>query len=89
MERISVADAERSFSVLLNRVRAEGISIELAEGDKVVAHLSPAVPRPSLRVHDLNAFLRSLPKLGDDAESFGHDLRSIRREFPAETNPWD
>jgi predicted DNA-binding antitoxin AbrB/MazE fold protein len=42
-----------------------------------------------LTVGKLNAFLRSLPALGDDAEEFAQDVRAIRTEFPAEANPWD
>ena len=42
-----------------------------------------------LTVGKLNAFLRSLPALGDDAEEFAKDVRAVRGEFPAEANPWD
>jgi len=89
MHRISVTEAERDFSKLVNRVYAEGISVELERGDKVIARLTPAGPRSPVKVHDLNAFLASLPKLEDDAEAFGADVRAIRRDFPAEANPWD
>lgn len=37
-----------------------------------------------LTVGNLNAFLQSLPSLGDDAEDFLQDVRAIRAEFPAE-----
>lgn len=56
-----------------------------AEVRVTVEYLPPA----PLTVGDLNAFLRSLPKLGDDAEEFAKDIRAIRAEFPAEKNPWD
>jgi antitoxin (DNA-binding transcriptional repressor) of toxin-antitoxin stability system len=89
MERMTVSDAEREFGNLVNRVYSEGISIELEQGDKVVARLTPAGPRSPLKVRDLNAFLQTLPQLGDDAKAFDQDLRDIRRQFPAEANPWD
>ena len=89
MERITVADAEREFGNLVNRVYSEGISIELAKDDKVVARLTPGGPQSPLKVRDLNAFLQDLPQLGDDVETFDRDLRQIRRQFPAEGNPWD
>jgi predicted DNA-binding antitoxin AbrB/MazE fold protein len=44
---------------------------------------------PPLTVGKLNAFLSSLPALGDDADEFARDIRDIRAEFPPETNPWD
>ena len=89
MERMTVADAGRDFGNLVNRVYSEGISIELEQGDKVVARLTPGGPSVPLKVSDLTAFLQGLPQLGDDAEAFDQDLREIRRQFPAEADPWD
>jgi antitoxin (DNA-binding transcriptional repressor) of toxin-antitoxin stability system len=89
MERMTVADAEREFGNLVKRVYTEGISIELEQGDRVVARLTPGGPQSPLKVRDLNEFLCQLPSLGDDAEAFDEDLRKVRREFPAEGNPWD
>ncbi len=88
MPRISIADAEREFASLVTRVYSEGIDVELERGDKVIAHLTPAVPRSPLKVRDLNSFLRGLPKLGDDASPFLEDVRAIRRELPVEGDPW-
>ncbi len=53
---------------------------------RITIELLPASP---ITVGQLNAFLRNLPALGDDAEEFAQDVRAIRAEFPAETNPWD
>ena len=89
MPRITVAQAERNFVDLVNRVYAEGISVDLARGEEVIARLVPAGPHSALKVQDLNTFLQGLPKLGDDAVAFGEDVRAIRRDFPAEANPWD
>ncbi len=89
MHRLSVADAERDFSKLVDRVYSEGISVELEREDKVVACLMPAGRHAALKVQDLNTFLDRLPKLDEDAEAFRNDLRVIRRDFPAEVNPWD
>jgi hypothetical protein len=57
--------------------------------DQVIARLTPAEPRPSLKVGDLNVFLRSLPSLGDDADEFAQDIRTIRAEFPVEKGAWE
>ncbi len=89
MERMTIAEAERDLGKLIHRVYSEGISIELEQGDRVVARLTPAAPQSPLKVRDLNAFLQGLPRLGDDAEAFEKDLRIIRGQFPAEANPWD
>lgn len=42
-----------------------------------------------LTVGELSAFLKALPKLGDDADQFSQDIRAIRGDFPAEAHPWD
>ncbi len=88
MHRITVAEAERDFASLLNRVCSEGIPVELERGGQVVAHLTPAAPQSHLKVGELNAFLQRLPKLGEDAEAFLKDMRALRRDFPPETDPW-
>ena len=47
------------------------------------------LPDSPLTVGKLNAFLRSLPSLGEDAAGFSQDVRAVRAEFPAEANPWE
>jgi len=88
MERIPVAEAERDFSRLIQRVYSEGLTVELDRGDRIVARISPVAPRSALKVRDLRAFLQSLPKLGDDAPSFADDVRTIRQKLPKEQDPW-
>jgi antitoxin (DNA-binding transcriptional repressor) of toxin-antitoxin stability system len=86
---MNVADAEKNFANLVDRVYLEGISVDLERGAKVIARLTPAEPSSRLTVGELGAFLRALPSLGDDAETFAHDVHAIRAEFPTESNPWD
>jgi antitoxin (DNA-binding transcriptional repressor) of toxin-antitoxin stability system len=86
---MNVAEAEKSFAKLVDKVYEEGVSVDLERGDKVIARLTPAGPRSPLTVGRLNAFLRGLPPLGDDADGFAKDLRAIRSEYPAEADPWD
>jgi hypothetical protein len=85
---MNVAEAEKNFAHLVNKVYVEGISVDLELDDKIIARLTPAKECPTLTVGGLNAFLRSLPSLGDDADEFAQDVRAIRAEFPAEANPW-
>ena len=47
------------------------------------------LPSDTITVGQLNAFLSSLPSLGDDAEAFAQDVRDIRAGFPVESDPWD
>lgn len=86
---MNIAEAERNFAKLVNQVHLEGISIDLERDDRVIARLTPALEkRPTLTVGELNAFLQSLPSLGDDAEQFAEDIRKIRTEYPPEVDPW-
>lgn len=75
---MNIADVEKNFAVVVNKVYVEGISIDVERDDEVIARLTPAEPRSPLTVGELNAFLRKLPALGDDADEFARDVRSIR-----------
>ena len=88
MKRL-IAEAEKNFAKLVNKVYVEGITVDLERDDKVIARLTPAEPRSPLTIGELKAFLRGLPSLGGDGEAFANDVRAIRAEFPAETSSWD
>ncbi len=89
MERISVTQAVRQFSNLLNRVLYQGAVIELERGNKVIARISPVTPDSSLKVKDLDRFFAGLPSLGEDAKAFAKDLARIRKQVPLEQSQWD
>jgi len=85
---MNVAEAAKNFDRLVNQVYAEGISIDLERDHQVIARLTPA-RRSTLTVGELNAFLRNLPRLGEDADAFAQDVRALRTELPTEKNTWD
>lgn len=89
MKTLTVEQAQENLTSLVDQVYAEGISIDLKRDEKVIARLTPAEPASPLTVGALNAFLRSLPALGDDAVPFSKDVRAVRADMTAETNPWD
>ncbi len=94
MERISVTQAVRQFSDLLNRVFYQGVSVELLRGNKVIARISPVsagspLKVSPLKVKDLNKLFSELPPLKEDAESFARDLENIRKKIPLEQSQWD
>ncbi|WP_051147903.1 hypothetical protein [Desulfotignum balticum] len=89
MERISVTQAVRQFSDLLNRIFYQGVSVELERGNKVIARISPVSIASSLKVKDLNRMFAELPSLGDDAGVFAKDLADIRKQIPLEKTQWD
>ena len=86
---MKLAEAEKDFAKLVNKVYVEGISVDLERDDKVIARLTPAVPPSTLTIGGLNAFLGNLPSLGNDADEFTKDIRDIRAEFPAEVSSKD
>ncbi len=88
MERITVTQAVRQFSDILNRVFYQGISVELERGNKVIARISPASSESPLKVKNLNRLFSELPSLGKDAEAFAKDLEDIRNQIPLEKNQW-
>lgn len=89
MERLSVTQAVRQFSDLMNRVFYQGSTVELERGNKVIARICPVTSESPLKVKDLNSFFQELPSLGDDSERFAEDLAEIRKQVPAEQNQWD
>ncbi len=89
MEHISITEAIRHFSELLNRVLYQGMSFELKQGHKIVARLSPVNTSSTLQVNDLNHFFAQLPPLEDDLESFAKDVQAIRQNRFQEKIAWD
>ena len=89
MERLSVTQAVRQFSDLMNRVFYQGSIVELVRGNRVIARIYPVAPESPLKVKDLNVFFHNLPSLGEDSERFSKDLEEIRKRVPTEQNQWD
>ncbi len=89
MERISVTQAVRQFSDLMNRVFYQGTIVELKRGNKVIARIFPVTTKSTLTVKDLNQFFHELPLLGEDSKVFAKDLTNIRKQIPTEHNQWD
>jgi antitoxin (DNA-binding transcriptional repressor) of toxin-antitoxin stability system len=89
VEHISVTQAARHFSDLLNRVYYQGVHVKLERGNKVVAQISPVTTASSLSVKQLNHFFNQLPHLGDDAELFLDDIKQLEAQIPVEKNAWD
>lgn len=88
MERLTVTQAVRQFSDLMNRVFYQGTVVELERGNRVIARIHPVAPASPLQVKDLNDFFQELPSLGDDSKRFAEDVAEIRKQVPAEQNRW-
>ncbi|MCI5125837.1 MAG: antitoxin [Candidatus Electrothrix sp. AR5] len=88
MERLTVTQAVRQFSDLMNRVFYQRSIVELERGNRVIARICPVAQESPLKVKDLNRFFHELPSLGEDSEGFAQDLEEIRKQVPTERNRW-
>lgn len=87
MESISVTQAARGFSDLLNRVHYQGISFELTRGNRVIALLSPAEAPRGAPIERLDGLFASFPKLEDD-DDWEAELDELRANLPKDQDPW-
>lgn len=77
-KRISAAQAARSFSELLNRVKYRGESFVVERNREPICRMEPATRRRPLTTDNLAEFWKSLPR--PDPE-YLDDLAEIRRLF--------
>ncbi len=88
MERMTVDEARRQFESIVDRVDAEGVTVELERDDRVVARLVPGIPSSGMTMMEFGEFLASLPSLGDDSEAFERDIEEMRNFHLPEADPW-
>ncbi|HEV2425862.1 MAG TPA: type II toxin-antitoxin system prevent-host-death family antitoxin [Terriglobia bacterium] len=77
-KRISAAQAARSFSEILNRVKYRGESFVVERNREPVCRIEPVAKRERLTTDNLAEFWKTLPR--PDPEYPG-DLDEIRRLF--------
>jgi prevent-host-death family protein len=88
---VTVTEAARGFSDLVNRVRYRGERFTLTKGGLPVAELRPVGAKRVVTGAELAERLRDLPRLGDRAAaSFAADLAEARAHLrDPEARPWD
>jgi len=85
---VSVTDAARNFSDLVNRVHYTGESATLVRNGVPVARMVPAGPPVCAAALLADAWAR-LPHLTPaDARQFAADVAKARAALPAERDPW-
>ena len=88
MISITVTDAARGFSDLINRVRYRGESATLMKGGKPVARVVPVGRICTGK--DLAAVWPGLSHLGaEEARAMERDLAASRKKLPALKSKWD
>jgi antitoxin (DNA-binding transcriptional repressor) of toxin-antitoxin stability system len=86
---ISVTDAVRNFSDLINRAFYRGESVTLIRGGIPVARLTPPAPA-TLAARDLAERWPALPHLEPaDAQAFAEELAEARRTLPVAPELWE
>ncbi len=88
MRSITVTEAARGFSDLIDRVRYKGESVLLTKGGRPVARIVPV--RTARTGHDLAVAWATLPHLDRaDAADFERALGEARRSLPPAQSRWD
>ncbi len=83
-KRVSATEIVRKFSEILNSVKFKGDSYTIVRGGKPVASIRPILKSSRDRpLSELKELLKNIPRLGDEAESFEHDLREIMKHQPS------
>lgn len=88
---LSVTDAARSFSDVINRVRYRGERFMLTKGGLPVAELRPVAMTRVVTARDLASRLASIPHLGSAAATrLGADIDEARAAVGgAGASPWE
>ncbi len=87
---LTVTEAARAFSDLINRVVYRGDTAILTRNGSVVARIVPEPRRESTGL-DLAAALESAPRLSpEEASAFADDIEAARRSLNGQTlpDPW-
>jgi len=89
VNRMTVTEAARNFSDLVNRVYYRGESTVLTRNGIPVAYLSPAAPAIS-PAGELARAWTGLPHLDpNDAARFAEELEQARRTLGPVKDPWE
>jgi antitoxin (DNA-binding transcriptional repressor) of toxin-antitoxin stability system len=85
---ISVTEAAKRFSDLVNRAYYRGEEVTLMRNNVAVAHLGPVSSRV-FTGQDLAALWATLPRLSpEDAEALERAVAEARAELPSPRDPW-
>jgi antitoxin (DNA-binding transcriptional repressor) of toxin-antitoxin stability system len=92
MQTITVTDAVRNFSELLNDIRYRGERYTILKGGKPTATMGPVTASARERkLSEMKDIVNRLPRLEDDGEIFARDIaRSIAAQPSlGEAHPWE
>lgn len=86
---ISATTLARNFSEFLNRVRYQGVTLDVTRGSDVIACLSPPIPTGGYPIAQLDRLLASLPQLSaQEAVQFESDVAAVAGQLQPEGDAW-
>ena len=88
-QTLSVTEAARGFSDLVNRVRYRGESAVLTKNGRVVARLVPVEPPPITGAELFKRWKPGSYLTSKEADDFARDIEQGRRFFKPYVSPWD
>lgn len=81
---IMATEAVRKFSEILNTIKFKGDHYIIERGGKPVAYMGPVEEAIRIRkLKELKHILKSLPKLGEEIDSFKADLEELIKAQPS------
>lgn len=81
---VTATEAVRKFSEILNSVKYKGNHYTILRSGKPIASINPAEKSfKEMTLGELKGLLKKLPRLGDEAERFGRDLKEIIKRQPS------
>jgi len=82
-KRLSATEVVRKFSDILNSIKYKGESYKIIRGGKPVAFICPVeAPMKEKHLGELKELVKSLPRLGSEAEKFERDVKEILKSQP-------
>jgi prevent-host-death family protein len=88
-QTLTVTEAARGFSDLVNRVRYRGESATLTKNGRAVARLIPANPDPITFAEFAKRWKPGSHLTAKEADDFARDIEKGRRIFKPYVSPWD
>ncbi len=86
---VSATTLARNFSEFLNRVRYQGVTLDVTRGSDVIACISPPSPAGGFPIAQLDRLFASLPRLGaQDAAQFESDVAAVVGRLQSEGDAW-
>jgi len=87
MEKADILNPDIDWATLVRHVARDQVTVELADGSIAIAEVVPK--KTPILMKDFAAFMKSVPALEDDADSFANDIESSRSIFKEVSDPWE